>query len=791
MPTKPALAAQSNQRDRGRLLTPEALAKLKQAIRDWESANNVRCTQERIRELTTPYKDGGLDPGTISKILKAREKVDLDSIDCLFKTFGLQLQEADLIASALIQRQFDPGFMGREEAIADLEALIQQGATVIVVQAKGGMGKTTLARRFLQQKFDSVLEFPIAQETKDIASIESLIEEKLRQLGEEPGQEFLVSLDRLKRKLQTNRIGILIDNLEPALDPEGKFIAEHRRYFELLRVLVDSTLQSITLITSRERLHEPNITVKSYTLKKLDLQVWKQFFSLNHISVQSAAIAVLHNRYGGNAKAMEILRSAISEDYSGNIDEYWQENQDELFIEQDLEDLVANQFNRLQQSAPDAYKLLCRMGCYRYQEVPRVSRDGLISLLWDVPEKDKKKVINALKDRSLMEYEEGEFWLHPMIRAEAIDRLRGSEDDLQMANQEAARFWTASVRSISKITDALKAFEAYYHYVELNDPRAASTVILERRKINQSMQSLSLGSSFYRLGLMHQIILGINRIINDIPSASIRSQLYTTLANANWIVGNIQEGIRYQEYSIMSFHQAVNEQEELVPHVHRFRRELYSLLSIGLYKIDLWDLREAYNVFQQIIEQADSHGLDGLAAKARCHLAFVSSCIDLRPEAEQLVEQATLATQTAMQAEQTLVDTFNYHEIALGLACKTLGQFQNAFTIYRSILSRLGEGERTEIKAKVLGGQAELYREQKNFDTAMALHDEAINLFKQINAKPALAEAYYQLALTYQAMGNVEGSSDAFQLAMRLFSEMEAPKQVERVRRSMAMSQIE
>jgi tetratricopeptide (TPR) repeat protein len=126
-----------------------------------------------------------------------------------------------------------------------------------------------------------------------------------------------------------------------------------------------------------------------------------------------------------------------------------------------------------------------------------------------------------------------------------------------------------------------------------------------------------------------------------------------------------------------------------------------------------------------------------------------------------------------------------YHDRALGSAYKNLGRFQDAFAIYRSVLSRLGEGEHTEIRAKVLSGQAELHREQQDFETALALHEDAIHLFKKINAKPALAEAYYQQALTHQAMKNFEISREAFQIAIQLFTEMEAPKQVDRVRSSM------
>jgi hypothetical protein len=48
-----------------------------------------------------------------------------------------------------------------------------------------------------------------------------------------------------------------------------------------------------------------------------------------------------------------------------------------------------------------------------------------------------------------------------------------------------------------------------------------------------------------------------------------------------------------------------------------------------------------------------------------------------------------------------------------------------------------------------------------------------------------LAEAYYQCGLTYQVIDEIEKSNKNFQEAIRLFTEMDAPKQVERVRRSM------
>jgi len=82
---------------------------------------------------------------------------------------------------------------------------------------------------------------------------------------------------------------------------QGRFIENHRKYVELLRVLSDSTVKSLTLITSREKLCESGIAVELYRLPVLDEQAWQQFFS-RRIQVNIAVLKAMHKAYGGMLK---------------------------------------------------------------------------------------------------------------------------------------------------------------------------------------------------------------------------------------------------------------------------------------------------------------------------------------------------------------------------------------------------------------------------------------------------------------------------------------------------------
>jgi tetratricopeptide (TPR) repeat protein len=669
-------------------------------------------------------------------------------------------------------------FVGRDQAIAELDQLVQAGAKIITILGTGGLGKTTLARRYFdQQGFDLVLECWMAKETRNLTAAENIVQEWLqRHLGERPARKFGVSLERLRQRLRQStvngtpvKVGVLIDNLETALDRHGRLVESHRPYAALLEVLADPLVKCVTLVTSREPLHEVNVTVEPYPLPSLDVTAWQQFFDYHHIHTVSPDLEQMHQAYSGNAKAMTILSSVIKVDYESRLTTYWQEHQTDLLAETSLESLIESHFARLRQLYPEAYRLLCRMGCYRYQDIVNVPIEGLFCLLWDVPETEHRRVIRFLKELFLIEEHEHGYHLHPTIQAKAIELLH-QRREWELANRQAARFWTESITTIETIDDALMALEAYHHHIQLQDWEAAAAVILKHRN-GQWVQEEPLGVSFYRLGLLQPMIAAITRIIEQIHPGTSLGNLHRILGDLYWLRGSVHRAIHSHEQA-----------REIALTFEIEALELVSLFNIGLCKIDLWELDEAFQLFSTVNQRAAGTEHHVYAVGAWFCLALLHSYWGHRDVAEKLIQQVS--------QEFSVLSTNSwsrcYSLLFLGSATKNLGEVENAQRLYELAQFFAERSQYVQVKARALIGLAELAWQRLDFQSAIANLLAARELLTRLEARGDLAEVHYQLGLTYDKLDELAASQANFAAAVEIFQEMNAPKQVERVEKSIA-----
>jgi tetratricopeptide (TPR) repeat protein len=169
------------------------------------------------------------------------------------------------------------------------------------------------------------------------------------------------------------------------------------------------------------------------------------------------------------------------------------------------------------------------------------------------------------------------------------------------------------------------------------------------------------------------------------------------------------------------------------------------------------------------------------------YTTFLYSYLFKKEEVYELIENYQLSKAIVDKKEYFDLWAKGYNPLYLGMTYKNLGEIDDSFKMYNYAIQYAEESHFKQVKAKALTGLGELHRIQKEYKIAIDHHLQSIEILDKIGAKCDLAEAYFQLALTYQAMGDQPNSQTYFDKALELWGpeKIDAPKQIERVKKAM------
>jgi tetratricopeptide (TPR) repeat protein len=119
-----------------------------------------------------------------------------------------------------------------------------------------------------------------------------------------------------------------------------------------------------------------------------------------------------------------------------------------------------------------------------------------------------------------------------------------------------------------------------------------------------------------------------------------------------------------------------------------------------------------------------------------------------------------------------------------GLTYRKIGENEKAYRYYEECISYADNYKFKQIKGKALISQAEIEMLRDNYNSALEKLNESIELLKRIEAKCDLAEAYFQLGLTYQKIRQQDEAERHKVKALELLRQIKAPRLIDLVNKT-------
>ncbi|MBE9137413.1 hypothetical protein IQ254_09355 [Nodosilinea sp. LEGE 07088] len=433
----PEAANESSQRrQRGAVLSPRGLTRLRAAIRMAEQ-RDFEGRRLNLQELGDCIR---IAPKTVRKVLKRQSTVDFSTLELCFSAFQMPLEPEDLdypqsptemVSAPPLPRQDWPRtdwgtapngapFYGRQDELNQLSEWIQrEGCRSVTVLGLGGVGKTTLVARLAHQispQFDAI----IWRSLRQAPPLELLLGELVTFLSHHHSLE--PTLPSLIEQLRRQRCLIVLDNLDAVLQTSGSaghYQPGYDTYGEFLSTVGAADHTSCLLFTSREKPFDVALAaaatapVRIFSLSG-SATVTEGILQAKPLTGTEAQRQVLSQHYDHNPLVLQIVAASIQDLFGGDLG---------LFLAQDMRVfggvrwLLDQQFSRLSDLERSiSYWLAINREWTHADELmtdllPAVGRAELLSAL------------ESLRWRSLIEQQGDRYSQQPVIMEYVLGNL--------------------------------------------------------------------------------------------------------------------------------------------------------------------------------------------------------------------------------------------------------------------------------------------------------------------------------------------------------------------------------
>ena len=241
-------------------------------------------------------------------------------------------------------------FCGRDKELTTFKQwIIKDKCRVVAVLGMGGIGKTFLAAKLVEQIEDE-FDFVIWSSLRNSPSLTSLLREVIDFLSNKRNKA--ADIKTLLKYLRSYRCLIVLDNLETILQP-GNFAGNYRggyeEYGDLLKLVEETCHQSCLVLTSREKSFEiasqeaKKSLVRSFNIGG-SLEVAQAIVKWQALIGSEKQKQQMYWQFGYNPQILKIIATLIKELFDGNIEEF--SKQDTLAFNS-VRILFDQQFERL------------------------------------------------------------------------------------------------------------------------------------------------------------------------------------------------------------------------------------------------------------------------------------------------------------------------------------------------------------------------------------------------------------------------------------------------------------